>query len=66
MIQEITLKIDIEIEEVQKSKILISAEDKIREEIRRRLQKVMSKKEEVKVTEKAFKLRGTDADKKLD
>jgi len=60
------MKIDLEIEEVQKSKILLSAEDKIREEIRRRLREMMEEKEKKKEEGKSFKLSGTDADNRLD
>ena len=65
LIAEIDLKLVAEIEEVQRAKILMAGEEKIREEIRRRLLEKMRDKEAEAKKAKTFKLTGTDADKKL-
>lgn len=66
LVAEIVAKLDAEIEEVQRAKILMSGEDKIRQEIRRRLKEMMEAKAAGANKSKMFKLSGTEADKKLD
>ena len=66
LIEQVVLQIDQEIEEVQQAKIMMSGEQKIREEIRRRLREAMEKKAKIADDEKGFKLRGTEADKRLE
>ena len=66
LIDDISKKLMAEIQEVQRAKILLSGEDKMREEIRRRLKMMMAAKEAESQKAKTFKLTGTEADKKLD
>jgi hypothetical protein len=64
------LSLNEELEQLQEEKVLMAAEDKIREAIRARLAKIKKdptatlNKEEIK--KKLYKLRGTKADQKLD
>jgi len=46
LIDSVLEKLEFTLEDIQQSKMIISAEDKIREEIRRRLKALMAEKEE--------------------
>lgn len=64
-ILEVQAKLDAEVSELQSAKILLSGEEAIREEIRRRLKQMVEDKQDEEARQRSFKLRGTAADQKL-
>lgn len=57
---ELNIKLDYELGQIQEDKVLLAAEDKLRAEIRRRIEIAMEKRKEGARLEKVVKMSGTE------